>query len=376
MLSGLLVMPYLIQTLGTATYGLWILIGALTGYFGVLDLGISAALGRLVAIHQARREVEQVNAVMSTAFGLMLVVFVVVCIATAVAVVVFPRLFDVPSSHALDVRYALIIVGLNLALSFPTSIYSGFLWGIERFDLQNAVEIPMLALRTVLSVTVVSATFPLISLGAIVLSINMLSAVLKMALCYRLVPELSVSLRDIQRGRIREIFAVGGAMSVISWSRTLIPQIAPTLIGARLGSSAVTTFTVARQLVSYANTFSISATQVMTPRAIAAFATDSVTVQERLFIEGGKVAHALMLYFIGGVVCLGLPFIHWWQHGLQDSAYQPLLILFLGESLPMSQWLTYSVILGAGRQKILAALAVSEALILVPVIVWLLPRGE
>src|ERR1700730_15492170 len=104
MLSGLLVMPYLIQTLGTATYGLWILIGTLTGYFGVLDLGVSAALGRLVAIHRARGESAQMNAVMSTAFALLLIAFVVVCLATCLALAVFPRLFAVTPDHALDVR--------------------------------------------------------------------------------------------------------------------------------------------------------------------------------------------------------------------------------------------------------------------------------
>ena len=49
MFTGLVVMPYLIQVMGTSTYGLWVLIGTLTGYFGVLDLGVSAALGRLIA---------------------------------------------------------------------------------------------------------------------------------------------------------------------------------------------------------------------------------------------------------------------------------------------------------------------------------------
>src|ERR1700738_3204184 len=85
MVSGLLVMPYLIQTLGDATYGLWILIGTLTGYFGVLDLGVPAAVGRLIAIHRARAEPEHINVVMSTAFALLLIVSLVVCAATAVA---------------------------------------------------------------------------------------------------------------------------------------------------------------------------------------------------------------------------------------------------------------------------------------------------
>jgi len=368
MLSGLLVMPYLIQTLGSSTYGLWILIGTLTGYFGVLDLGVSAALGRLIAAHRARGELEQVNAVMSTACALLMTVFLVVCLATGVVLVVFPLLFAVPADHATDVNYSLILVGVTFAMTFPGSIFMGFLWGHERFDLQNAVDIPTLILRTVLSMTMVSTSRPLTSLGLIVFGVTALSIVARMILCFSLEPGLQVSWRHVRASKVRQIFSIGGWMSVISLSRTLIPQIAPTLVGVRLGNAAVTTFTVARQLVSYTNIFSNSATQVLAPRAIAAHATQSVKMQMQLFIEGGKFAYALTLFFCGGLFCLGLPFIHWWQHGLQDAAYVPLLVLMLGESLPMSQWLTYSVLLGANRQGMLGVLAVIEGAISFPLI--------
>lgn len=375
MVSGLVVMPFLIKTLGNATYGLWILIGTLTGYFGVLDLGVPAAVGRLIAIHHARREPEDINIVMSTALALLLIVSVGVCVAVCLALPLFPMLFTVPPSSAVDVRYSLILVGFNLALVFPASIFSGLLWGFARFDLQNAVDIPALILRTVLTLTMISTATPLISLGAIVLVVSTLSALAKMLVCYRLVPELRISLRHVRRNRVREIFSIGGWLNVIAWSRTLIPQMAPTLIGARLGNATVTTFTVARQLVVYANIFAQHATQVMTPGATGAYATNAVATQRELMIEGGKFAYALTLFLSAGLFLLGMPFIHWWQHGLQDAAYRPLLILMLGESLPMSQWLTYSVLLGAGRQRALGLMALSEGVLTPLLILGLIGRG-
>jgi O-antigen/teichoic acid export membrane protein len=366
MLSGLIVMPYLIRTLGSGTYGLWILIGTMAGYFGVLDLGVSVALGRLVAAHRARREYDQINRVMSTSFALLLVAFAIVCAATGVALLVFPRIFSVPGSELLDVRYALILVGLNLALTFPGFTFAGFLWGYERFDLENAVRIPALIIRAVLSITVVSSSMPLMSLGIIVFGVDTLANLARMVLCFKLDPNLRLSWNQVQRSKVREIFSFGGWMSVISWSRLLTPQIAPTFIGLHIGSAAVTTFVVARQLVAYASMFAITATQVLAPRAIAVHATESVDAQMALFIEGGRFSCALSLFFCGGLFCLGLPFIHWWQHGLQDAAYPLLLILVLGEILPMSQWLTYSVLIGANRQRSLGLLLLCEAVISLP----------
>jgi hypothetical protein len=109
--------------------------------------------------------------------------------------------------------------------------------------------------------TTVSASLPLSSLGAISLSLAASSSAVRMILCFKLGPNLKISWSQVHVSKVRQIFSIGGWMSVISWSRTLIPQIAPTLIGTRLGSAAVTSFTVARQLVSYINIFAISATQ-------------------------------------------------------------------------------------------------------------------
>jgi hypothetical protein len=111
----------------------------------------------------------------------------------------------------------------------------------------------------------------------------------------------------------------------------------------------------------------------MAPRAIAAYARQSVAEQTLLFIEGGKFAYALTLCF--SVVVLGLPFIHWWQHGLQDVAYRLLAVLMPGESLPMSQWLTYSVLLGENRQKVLGFLAIAEGAISFPLIMALMLKS-
>jgi O-antigen/teichoic acid export membrane protein len=372
MITGLLVMPFLIRTMGTSTYGLWVLIGTLTGYFGILDLGVSSALGRLVAAHRARAEHDEVNKVMSTGVSLLLIASLLVCVAIGVVLFVFPVLFNVPPSAALDVRYSIILVGLNLAFAFPGFAFQGFLWAHERFELINSIDIPILILRTILSLTLVTGAMPLTTLGAIAFGVTLLASALKTVACYRMDPLLHVSPRNFRRFQARAILSLGGWMSVISWSKTLIPQIAPTLIGIRVGSSAVTTFSVARQLVAYSNIFANSATQVMAPRAVAAHATNSVVAQKQLFIEGGKFSYALSLFFCGGFFCLGLPFIHWWQHGLEDGAYYLLLILLLGESLPMSQWLTYSVLLGANRQGGLGLLALSEGLVLVPLIVLLI----
>src|SRR5678816_2847734 len=78
MLVGFVVAPFLIHRLGETGYGLWVLIGSLTGYFGLLDLGVRGSVGRFIAYHRAQGDQRGVNATLTTA---LMVLCGVACLA-------------------------------------------------------------------------------------------------------------------------------------------------------------------------------------------------------------------------------------------------------------------------------------------------------
>src|SRR5262249_52337937 len=70
-LTGFFVSPFLVRTLDEAGYGLWVLIASLSGYFGLLDLGVRGSVGRNMAFYRAREDRANVNAVLNTALVLL-----------------------------------------------------------------------------------------------------------------------------------------------------------------------------------------------------------------------------------------------------------------------------------------------------------------
>ena len=48
-LVSILIMPFVVRMLGDRLYGLWTLVAALIGFYGVLDLGLSRATTRYLA---------------------------------------------------------------------------------------------------------------------------------------------------------------------------------------------------------------------------------------------------------------------------------------------------------------------------------------
>ena len=63
---GIVLMPFTVRHLGTAEYGLWMLVASLTYYFQLLDLGYGSGLVRHVADADARGDVTAVNNILST----------------------------------------------------------------------------------------------------------------------------------------------------------------------------------------------------------------------------------------------------------------------------------------------------------------------
>lgn len=370
MAAGFLVMPFLVGRLGLESYGIWILIGSLSGYFGLLDLGVATAVGRLVASYRAKEDIGAINRVISTATILLIGIMFLCAIATLIALWIFPRVFAIPQTLANDVSLAIAIVGLNLGISFPGYVFSAIIWGHSRFDLQSLIDVPATLLRTAATFVLLADQWKLTTLASITLTISVGSIVCKALICAKIEPRLKYRLSLFDKNYVREIYSFGIWMSLLGISRTLIPQIPLAIIGNQLSAAAVTSFVIARQLVAYANSLSITATQVMAPQAAALHALNDRAGQAKMFFLGGRYSTAIALTFAAATYLFCSPFLSLWQPLIPGTVFGLTVILMLGEVLPMSQWSTYSIIVGAKRHRLLAILALVEA-VAVSVSVWL-----
>ena len=73
MLVALLLSPFVVRSLGDEIYCVWNIVIALTGSYGLLDLGIRSAVGHYLTIYWSKRDLEGVNRTMNTAMVLMFV---------------------------------------------------------------------------------------------------------------------------------------------------------------------------------------------------------------------------------------------------------------------------------------------------------------
>src|SRR5439155_10660412 len=260
-------------------------------------LGVSGSVGRNVAFLRAKNDRDGVNRLVSTALAILSGVAALCVIATLGAVALFFLLFDVAADQVDAARIALLLVGLNLAMSFAFGVFDGVLWGLQRFDLQNIIDIPATLVRAGLTFLLIGSGYGLVALALITLLTTLATGLAKTLLCFWLEPGLRVRPGLVRKDAAGCLYGYGIWYFLLSLARTITPQISPQVIGARLAVALVTPFSVAMRLVGYGNAFLIAGTQVLTPVATGLHAAEEHAKQRTLFLEGGKYCLALGLFF-------------------------------------------------------------------------------
>jgi O-antigen/teichoic acid export membrane protein len=365
MLSGFVLAPFLVHRLGELRYGEWILIASMTNYFGLLDLGIRGSVGRFIAYHRARGEQQGVNETLSTALSVLGTAGLIALVVTCFLPSVFFHLIDVPAEDQVACHWALLIVGLNLALTLPFNVFDATLWAYQRFDVLNGIDIPAVVARTVATFFLISQGYGLVALAMVTLATTVGASLAKAYFSFVHDPELSVHWRHIKGPALRSLYGYGIWLFAISVTRIVLGEVNPLLIGVFLGPGPVTPYSIAKRLMGYATSLLIAGTNVLTPVATTCHAQGTQETQKTMFFQGGRYCTLLALFFLTAYAFLGRPFIRLWMGPEQVSCYPLLMILAVGEVLPMSQWATFSMVVGIGRHRFIALVFLTEGILAV-----------
>jgi O-antigen/teichoic acid export membrane protein len=343
MVVSFLLCPFLLTELGATHYGAWVMIGALTGYFGLLDLGVRGSVGRYVAFYRARKDSRAVSEIVMTALALLIAAGLLSLLATAAAAIWASGLMggELDPAELPTLRLALLLAGVNLAVQLPMKVADGVLWGCQRFDQLNAVRIPFDIARGLLSAGVIYLGGGLVALASIALLLTLVSGLIKASLAIRSEPSLRLRMGRVRRGRVREVFSFGIWSTIRSLTAMIPARGTPLLVGALLGVSMVAPLSIAARLIASASAILVAASGVITPLAT----TSAATIFMALFVWLGK---PLIVLWVGSDMLL---------------AYPMLLILAAGRWLSMSQVVTRSIITAQARHRALALSSLAQAVV-------------
>jgi O-antigen/teichoic acid export membrane protein len=245
--------PIILQTLGDKHYGLWILIGSITGYYGLLDLGLSNAIARYVSQAIGRNNRVDQKELIDTGFVTFSVLGFGILLLMGVALLAAPWIVD----DAAEIRLFRILVclsGTTLALTLPFRVFMGLLKAHLRHDLSSAIGILILAARSAAIYYYLTHGYDIVALGVI----NALATAVEFGLNYTLtIPYGLFQWTRIRptAGKLRTLFAYSVYSFIIMISDMLKSKTDSLVIAINRGLAAVTPYSLALSLIEYGQQF-------------------------------------------------------------------------------------------------------------------------
>ncbi|MEW6083517.1 MAG: oligosaccharide flippase family protein [Chloroflexota bacterium] len=305
-LLGILLVPVYLYYLGVEAYGLIGFFVSLQALISFLDLGLSTATNREVAIGLNSREKEEQTRdlvrTLEVVYGF---------IALLIALVFFfgsdwlaTEWINVSELSVEMVRFAAIIFGISLALRWPVALYSGILQGSERQVLYNGLYVAIYTARGVGAAIVVALVSRNILAFLLWQLVTALLELLVMALAaWRTLQPGSSRAPRVDFSSLRHVWKFSASVGANSLLAALIKQMDRILISKLLLLQQVGYYTTA-------NTVYSAVSLVTSPFASAAFPRFTALIAEKKYSDLADTYHKISQYvsFVVAPICAVLFF--------------------------------------------------------------------
>ncbi len=174
---GLVYTPFLLRMLGQNEYGLYSLVASVVSYLTVLDLGFANAIVRYTAKFRAKGEIEAQYKM----FGMFLLLYCGIgFIALLIGVMILfnvDSLFDstMTANDLYKVRIMMGLMVLNVAFTFPMSIWGAIITAYEDFVFQKIVNLLRIILNPLCMVVLLFLGYKAIAMVVVITVFNIIT---------------------------------------------------------------------------------------------------------------------------------------------------------------------------------------------------------
>jgi len=244
--------PLLTSHLGPVRFGIWALLGAMIPYLELLELGMATATVTYVATHLESGETERVHRIINTSFFVLIVPGLVACAVTAGFAVVLPHVVHVPPRLVGDARTLLLLLALDVAVSIPGDTFGGGLVALQRYDLLNMSLIGVTVAQAVAWVVVLALGGGLVPLGIVTVTIALAGQATRYLMLRHLLPGLTISVRNVERGMIRSFAGLSGWFALNELTSAIMANVDVLIVGVVVNIAAAGIYAVGQRLSSFA----------------------------------------------------------------------------------------------------------------------------
>lgn len=366
--------PIIVHGLGMEAYGILVIVGVTTNYFGFVELGLGRATVQLLGRHRARGEHADFHEVLWTSTVAYLVLSLLGGAALmAASPLLATRILRVSPALRSQAIWAFLLSAAGLVIALQRNVASSVATAMERFDLISKVTIGAGALMAIVNVTLVlrGAHIVGVILGGLV--VQVVSLALYWVISARLVPDLLPPRLSLEK--LGTLVRFGGYITVSQIVNPLLENVEKFLIGAFAAVDQLPYYSLPYSAAWALTAVPTSLVSVIYPAIVRLLAQDDhAAVRETV----RRAIRYIFVVLVGPVLLLVVyaPEIltAWMGADFAVNASACLRILAVAVLVNVVGWSPYQLIHAAGRADLTARYHLIELLVHVPLSILLITR--
>lgn len=333
-IAFLVMIPFIIKTLGNEGFGLWSLIWSFLAIFELADFGFAASVIKYVADARGKQDNERLKKIVSTLFWIYVFLGSLVVAGIFSSLLFFNKIFQIPADQALLANTVLLILGVRSALYLPLGMFRGVLVGYQKMMVANIYK-ALANILYLLAVLVFLSISPDIRVLAWVNTVTGLIPMFAMMIhVKRIAPYLSISPRYFERNFVRELTSFSLYFSLIQMAGMIASRADALIIKLFLPLEMVGIYSIGMRLSEKATLFCSHLTRALTPVFAELHGSDDKSSAKATLFLGTKITIAFSTPLLLGLALLAEPLILAWTGPDYRAA------------TPVCQWLVGAAMLG------------------------------
>lgn len=337
--------PIMLKLLGQNEYGLYNTVSATISLLSLLNLGFGSSYIRYYSQYKIRNDQEGINRLN----GMFLTIFSVIGAVALICGLILTNhlglIFDNGLTEAEygTARILMFLMTINLALSFPMSVFSNIINAHEKYVVLKGISLIKTVLTPIATLPLLFAGLKSIALVLVTISFNIIADILFIVFVLAKL-KCRFSFKGFDKKLFYSLFgftffiAINLIIDQINWN-------VDKLILTRFkGTAEVAVYSVGYTIYTYYQMFSVSISSVFTPRIhkLVNETNDDNNKQKfvltEIFVKVGRIQFLLLALIASGIVFFGEVFItKFWAGAEYKNSYIVAVLLVVSASIALIQ---------------------------------------
>jgi O-antigen/teichoic acid export membrane protein len=350
MVTGLLLVPIIIRKIGLVDFGMWALATGLVGSLGLLDAGLQPTLTKKVAESLALNDEAALGKTAGRVLAMYLLIGILAGTVMCVLAIFAGRVFHLPAADVDRFRIVLVIVAIQLAMTFPLSTWTGIVSGLQDFHFLSALAIAINLGRFIFTIVLLKMGFGLLSLIWLGLFATCLSGLASAIWVRRRLPGLIIHVPRPWFSGSGDVLRFSGAMFVWAIAGRILLESPRLIIAVFLPMASIGTYEVGLRICNYSRSI-LYPMFTFLPAASDLNARNEAARLRELYLVGTKYFLLAYAFVAGAILLFGKQFIFLWLgSGFEQSALI-MTVLVLGTLYQSQNMVAHVILPGMGRLR-------------------------